>query len=51
LNQSGPDHDRIFKIGVYLRKELIAEGKGQSKQEAEQEAAQNAITAKAWDEL
>lgn len=51
INQSGPDHDRIFTIGVYLRHELIAEGKGQSKQEAEQEAAQNAIAARGWDEL
>ena len=51
LNQSGPDHDRVFTIGVYLKKELIAEGKGQSKQEGEQEAARNAITKKGWDEM
>jgi len=50
LGQEGPDHDRIFTIGVYLRHELVAEGKGRSKQEAEQEAAERAITAKGWDE-
>ncbi len=48
--QEGPDHDRIFTIGVYLRTELVAEGKGRSKQEAEQEAALHAVAAKGWDE-
>lgn len=48
LGQDGPDHDRVFTIGVYLRNEKIAEGKGRSKQEAEQEAAERAITAKGW---
>lgn len=51
LGQEGPDHDRIFTIGVYLRHELVAEGKGRSKQEAEQEAAERAVTAKGWDEV
>ncbi len=46
--QEGPDHDRIFTVGVYLRGELIAEGKGRSKQEAEQQAAEKAIEAKGW---
>ena len=48
LSEEGPDHDRIFTIGVYLRKEKVAEGKGQSKQEAEQDAAERAIEAKGW---
>jgi len=48
LGQDGPDHDRVFTIGVYLKQEKIAEGKGRSKQEAEQEAAERAITAKGW---
>ncbi len=48
LSQDGPDHDRIFTVGVFLKKELVAEGKGRSKQEAEQEAAQGAIEAKNW---
>ncbi len=50
LGQEGPDHDRIFTIGVYLRHELVAEGKGRSKQEAEQQAAERAISAKGWEE-
>lgn len=49
LSQTGPDHDRIFTIGVYLKNEEIATGHGRSKQEAEQEAAQKAITAKGWE--
>lgn len=48
LSQEGPDHDRMFTIGVFLRTEKIAEGKGRSKQEAEQDAALNAIEAKGW---
>ena len=48
LGQSGPDHDRVFTIGVFLRSEKIAEGEGRSKQEAEQEAALRAVIAKGW---
>ncbi len=48
IEESGPDHDREFVIGVYLKKEKIATGKGQAKQEAEQEAAKNALEVKGW---
>ena len=48
LNQTGPDHDRVFTVGVFLGKEKIAEGKGRSKQEAEQSAAEAAIESKGW---
>lgn len=48
LKEFGPDHNKKFLVGVYLRNELIAEGEGQSKQEAEQEAAQKALQAKKW---
>ncbi len=49
LNQTGPDHDRMFTVGVFLGESKIAEGKGRSKQEAEQSAAEAGITAKNWD--
>jgi ribonuclease-3 len=49
IAQEGPDHDRIFTIGVYLKKEFVAEGKGRSKQEAEQQAAERAIEVKGWE--
>jgi ribonuclease III len=48
IEQTGPDHDRLFTIGVYLRNDEIATGQGRSKQEAEQEAAQKAISKKGW---
>jgi ribonuclease III len=48
LGQEGPDHDRVFTIGVFLGKEKVAEGKGRSKQEAEQAAAEAAIENKGW---
>ncbi|HOY61245.1 MAG TPA: ribonuclease III [Candidatus Woesebacteria bacterium] len=43
LSESGPDHQKIFKIGVYLGDQLIASGKGNSKQKAEEDAATRAI--------
>lgn len=49
LAQTGPDHDRVFTVGVFLGKEKIAEGKGRSKQEAEQGAAEAGIVNKQWD--
>ncbi len=48
LDEFGPDHDKIFIVGVYLEEELIAEGKGSSKQEAEQNAARHGLKAKNW---
>ena len=49
LGQTGPDHDRMFTVGVFLGESKIAEGKGRSKQEAEQSAAEAGINAKNWD--
>ena len=48
LNEHGPDHDKSFTIGVYFGDDLIAEGKGKSKQEAEQKAAHEALVHKKW---
>jgi len=48
LREQGPDRAKSFVVGVYLDKELIAEGKGSSKQEAEAEAAKNALAVKSW---
>jgi len=50
LSQDGPDHDRVFTVGVFLRKEKVADGKGRSKQEAEQEAAKAGLKAKNWED-
>jgi ribonuclease-3 len=43
LKEEGPDHTKHFLIGVFLDKEIIAQGQGYSKQEAEDMAAQNAL--------
>lgn len=48
LKEEGPDHDKRFTVGVYLGKELVAEGVGMSKQEAEQVAARKALGIKEW---
>ncbi|KKR61408.1 ribonuclease III [Candidatus Nomurabacteria bacterium RIFCSPHIGHO2_01_FULL_39_220] len=48
LRESGPDHDKNFTVGIYFGPNLIAEGKGQSKQEAEQSAALAALKVKNW---
>ena len=43
LSERGPDHAKIFRVGAYFDERLIAEGEGSSKQEAEIEAAKNAL--------
>lgn len=43
LNESGPDHNRVFEVGAFLGKDLAGKGFGSSKQKAEQEAAQDAL--------
>lgn len=48
IKEWGPDHDKHFTIGVYLGGELVAEGNGCSKQEAQREAAKNGLAAKGW---
>ena len=48
LSEAGPDHDKHFTVGIYFGKDLIAEGKGKSKQEAEQKAAECALKVKDW---
>jgi len=49
LDEWGPDHAKHFKVGVFLDKELVAEGEGVSKQEAQQKAAAEALKIKGWD--
>jgi ribonuclease III len=48
IKETGPDHDKLFVIGVYLDDDLIAQGEGRSKQEAEQRAAERALETKDW---
>jgi ribonuclease-3 len=48
LNEWGPEHAKHFLVGVFLKDELVAKGEGTSKQEAEEEAAENALKIKGW---
>ena len=43
IDSWGLDHDKTFKVGVYLGKDLKAVGEGRSKQKAEQNAATAAL--------
>jgi len=48
LHETGPDHDKHFTVGIFFGNVLIAEGKGKSKQESEQKAAESALKVKGW---
>lgn len=43
IDERGPDHAKVFTIGVYVGETLFGEGKGKSKQEGEQIAASAAL--------
>lgn len=43
LSESGPDHAKEFTVGVFVEGKLCGQGKGKSKQEAEQQAAAVAL--------
>lgn len=43
IGEDGPDHDKIFTVEVLINNEKISIGKGKSKQQAQQEAAQKAL--------
>jgi len=49
IKEWGPDHAKNFIVGVYLEKELIAEGQGISKQEAQEKAAATGLKKKKWE--
>lgn len=43
LEEVGPDHDKVFTLGVYVAGKLMGKGSGHSKQVAQQKAAQAAL--------
>lgn len=49
LSEHGPDHAKHFTVGLYLGDELIAQGEGSSKREAQEQAAEHGLTAKNWE--
>ena len=48
IRETGPDHDKQFTVVVYVGNEVMGEGEGQSKQDAEQAAAKKALESKGW---
>jgi ribonuclease-3 len=48
LDEIGAEHDRIFRMGVYIGDSLAAEGEGQNKKEAAQSAADLALSSFNW---
>jgi ribonuclease III len=43
VNESGPDHEKIFTLEVRINKKFLGEGTGRTKKEAEQSAAKEAL--------
>jgi ribonuclease III len=43
LQESGPSHDKKFKIGLMLQNEIVGVGSGRTKKEAQQNAARIAL--------
>lgn len=43
VEEKGPEHQKHFKIAVYLKDKKLSEGQGNSKKEAEEEAAKIAL--------
>lgn len=48
LSEDGPDHNKVFEVGLYLDEDLVAIGRGSSKQEAQVEAATQGLANKNW---
>jgi len=48
VSETGPDHKKVFIVGVYFGSEEVARGDGFSKQEAEVSAAEKALEKKGW---
>ncbi len=43
VDQSGPDHDKTFRVEIMINKEIYGLGEGKSKKDAEQNAAKIAL--------
>jgi ribonuclease III len=43
VGESGPDHDKAFEVEILVGRRVLGRGKGRSKKEAEQRAAQDAL--------
>jgi ribonuclease-3 len=48
LEEKGPDHAKEFTVGIFLDRDLVAVGRGSSKQEAQVAAAEAGLDARSW---
>ena len=48
ISEEGPDHAKIFTVGLYLNEEQVSTGTGSSKQEAQIDAAAKGLVVKNW---
>jgi len=48
IDEEGPDHAKIFTVGLYLGEKLIITGQGSSKQEAQVDAAAKGLKKMNW---
>ncbi len=51
VDQTGPEHDRTFIVGIFVKQRKLAEGQGKSKKQAEQSAARLLISNWQEDEI
>lgn len=51
VSETGPDHKKNFLMAAFIGDKKVGEGKGTSKQKAEEEAARNALINTDWDKL
>ena len=51
MKEWGPDHDKIFRVGIFVGEEKIAEGEGASKQDAQREAAIKGLEKRGWSQV
>ena len=43
VEESGPEHNKLFRVSVYMEEELLGTGEGRTKKAAEQQAAYKAL--------
>lgn len=48
VSETGPDHQKTFEVAAMINGEVIGKGRGSSKQEAQVQAASEALKAKGW---
>lgn len=48
LKEFGPDHNKIFEVGVYIKDKMICTGTGSSKHEAQVDAAAKGLKKNEW---